>query len=356
MKKFFRHGLIIGKFYPLHAGHSHLIRTALASCERLTVLVIASPAESIPLDTRVAWVRGEHPNAIVKSAIDDGRTDFSSPAAWDRHMAAAKGLLDSSVDAVFSSHPHGAELARRLKARWIQVDPERRHTPVSGSAVRNDLPGYWWALAPSVREQLAQRAVVVGSESSGAEQLAEQLAEQFGVPCVPDFRREWTAVRPGGLWAPWHAAEFEFITREQFHAEERGLRATPKPIVICAGDMLSAALWNERLLGPGSRTQSILRNALEQPPLIYLLADEDASIQRSDGSSDEAVKRRMQQRFRDVLQNQDTPWTEIRGTPAGRLNDAKAAIEAQLSGAFNFAPPAQHPARSNNVRTAAERR
>lgn len=354
MKKFFRHGLIIGKFYPLHAGHSHLIRTALASCERLTVLVIASPTESIPLETRVDWIRGEHPNAIVRSATDDGRTDFSSPAAWDQHMAAAKGLLDSSVDAVFSSHAHGAELARRLKARWIQVDPDRRHTPVSGSAVRNDLSGYWWALAPSVREKLAQRAVVVGSESSGAGQLAKRLAEQLGVPCVPDFREEWTSVRPGGLWAPWHAAEFEFITREQLHAEERGLRSTPKPVAVCAGDMLSAALWNERLLGPGNRAQSILRSALEHPPLIYLLADEDASMHQ--GDHDEAARRRMQQRFRDVLHNQSTPWVEIRGTAAARLSDAKAAIEAQLSGAFQFAPPAQHPSRGDHGRNVAEHR
>lgn len=352
MKKFFRHGLIIGKFYPLHAGHSHLIRTALASCEQLTVLVIGSTAESIPLATRVAWVQGEHPNAVVRSAVDDGRTDFSSPAAWDQHMAVAKGLLDSSVDAVFTSNPHGAELARRLKARWVQIDPERRHTPVSGSAVRQDLSGYWWALTPAVRQCLAQRAVVLGSESSGAEELAQQLAQQLGVPCVPDFSREWAAVRPGGVWAPWHAAEFEFIMREQLHAEERGLRATAKPLVVCSGDMLSTALWNERLLGPGNRTQSILRNALAHPPLIYLLVDEHPGI----GSDDEPARRRMQQRFRDVLQNQSTPWTELRGTDAARLSEAKAAVETQLSGAFSFAPPTHHPERANRTRNIAERR
>lgn len=348
MKKFFRHGLIVGKFHPLHAGHSHLIRTALASCRRLTVLVIGSPEESIPLEIRVAWVQEEHPNAVVRSATEEAGINFSGPAAWDQHTALVRGMLDAPVDVIFSSNAHGAELARRVKARWIRIDPDRRHTPVSGAALRNDLAGYWWALTPAVRQYFAQRAVVVGTESSGAGELAQQLAEQFGVPCVPDFSREWAAVRPGGLWAPWHAAEFEFITLEQLHAEERGLRATPEPLVVCAGDMLSTALWNERLLGPGSRTQSILRKASAHPPLLYLLADEDPSTHSESSSSEDAARRRMQQRFRDVLQNQNTPWTELRGTPAARLNEAKAAVQKQLqrqvTEALSFAQSAKHPA------------
>lgn len=354
MKKFFRHGLIIGKFYPLHAGHSHLIRTALASCERLTVLVIASSTDSIPLEKRVSWVQGEHPNAVVRSALDDGRVDFSSPAAWDQHMAVAKGLLDSAVDAVFTSSPHGAELARRLKARWIQVDPDRRHTPVSGTAVRNDPAGYWWALTPAVRQYLAQRVVVVGSESSGTTELAQQLAERFEVPWVPEFGREWSAIRPGGLWAPWHAAEFEFISREQLHAEAEALRATPKPLVICDGDLLSTALWNERHLGPGHRAQAVLKQAMEHPPLVYLLTGDD--VPASQPREDEAAQRRMQSRFRDVLQGQNTPWFEIRGGQAKRIAEAKTAVDGLLADAFHVKHPLERSRGFSQPKNVAERR
>ena len=42
------HGLVIGKFYPPHAGHLALVRAALARCDRVTVLVLGSPQESIP--------------------------------------------------------------------------------------------------------------------------------------------------------------------------------------------------------------------------------------------------------------------------------------------------------------------
>jgi len=36
------HGLVIGKFYPPHLGHHHLIAGAARQVERLTVLVMAS--------------------------------------------------------------------------------------------------------------------------------------------------------------------------------------------------------------------------------------------------------------------------------------------------------------------------
>jgi HTH-type transcriptional regulator, transcriptional repressor of NAD biosynthesis genes len=41
----FGHGLIVGKFYPPHAGHLHLISQAVMACDRVTVLVMAARRE-----------------------------------------------------------------------------------------------------------------------------------------------------------------------------------------------------------------------------------------------------------------------------------------------------------------------
>jgi len=35
--KRYEHGLVMGKFYPLHAGHSALIRAASRQCRRVSV-------------------------------------------------------------------------------------------------------------------------------------------------------------------------------------------------------------------------------------------------------------------------------------------------------------------------------
>lgn len=43
------HGLVIGKFYPPHAGHHLLVRTAARTCRQVTVVVMAAFTESIPL-------------------------------------------------------------------------------------------------------------------------------------------------------------------------------------------------------------------------------------------------------------------------------------------------------------------
>ncbi len=171
---------MLGKFYPFHAGHQALVRAAAARCERVTVQVLASSVESIPLDVRAAWVREEHPDVRVVAAMDEAEVDFDSPAAWDAHMPLIRDLLDEPVDAVLTSDPYGEELARRLDASWVQVDPGRVGTPVSGTAVRADVAGHWWALPSPVRAWFVRRVVVVGAESTGTTTLSHALADHLG--------------------------------------------------------------------------------------------------------------------------------------------------------------------------------
>lgn len=48
-------GLVLGKFMPYHAGHAHLIRTARASVDELTVLVCSIAREPIDGVLRHHW-------------------------------------------------------------------------------------------------------------------------------------------------------------------------------------------------------------------------------------------------------------------------------------------------------------
>src|SRR2546429_8633579 len=56
----YRHALVLGKFYPPHAGHHQLIRAAARQSARTTVAVLAASVESIPLADRVYWLAAEH--------------------------------------------------------------------------------------------------------------------------------------------------------------------------------------------------------------------------------------------------------------------------------------------------------
>ncbi|GAA2753520.1 adenylyltransferase/cytidyltransferase family protein [Amnibacterium kyonggiense] len=123
MSKPFRHGLALGKFYPLHAGYSNLIRKALRQCDEVTVQLLVNSAETNPLKTRLTWLQQEHPNANIVAGVDDSEVDFDSPTAWDEHMRAIERLLPKPIDAAFTSNECSAELVRRLGALWVQVDP-----------------------------------------------------------------------------------------------------------------------------------------------------------------------------------------------------------------------------------------
>ncbi|GAA3812459.1 AAA family ATPase [Cellulomonas soli] len=322
----FRHGLVIGKFYPPHAGHLALVRAALARCDRVTVQVLASSQESLAPELRAAWLAAELPGAHVVHAVDDAPVDYADDGAWDAHVAVMRSLLDAPVDAVLTSDSYGAELASRLGATWVQVDAGRRGTPVSGSAVRADPAAYWWALPAPVRAWYVRRVVVLGAESTGTTTLAEALTAHYGLPAVPEFGREWSAVRPGGLEAPWHTAEFDLVAREQARLEDDAATRSPVPLLVCDTDPLATTLWHERYVGAPS--PSVQAFAAGRVPDLYLLTGDEIPFVQDGLRDGEHVRHDMQARFREVLAAQadagGAPWFELRGSHDERL---RAAIE-----------------------------
>ncbi|WP_318152692.1 AAA family ATPase [Microbacterium helvum] len=338
----FRHGLVIGKFYPLHAGHSHLIREALRASDRVTVQVLAASVESIPLATRADWIREEHPTAHVVAAIDDAPVDFDSADAWDAHTAVIAGLLDRPVDAVFTSDAYGAELAGRLGVQWVQVDPGRERNPVSGTAIRADPAAHWHELSPAVRASLAARIVVLGAESTGSTTLAEALAEAYRTAWVPEYGRELSLTREGGMEAPWRSDEFDLIVDRQIALEDAALRRVPVPLLVCDTDVLATALWHERYVdatdAPAMTERLLARARTHRPDLYLLTGDEIPFVQ--DGTRDgEHIRHDMQQRFRDELAAQPAPWAEVRGDVAARVAASLPLIDAAIARRLSFAAP-----------------
>lgn len=337
----YAHGLVLGKFYPLHAGHGALLHAAQRRCARVTVQVVGSSVESVPVAVRAGWLAEEHPGVHVVTAVDDHPVDLASESAWRHHVALAESMLDSPVDAVLTSDPYGAELARRLGATWLQVDPGRRTTPVSGTAVRADVPGHWWALGPAVRAWLVRRVVVLGAESTGSTTLATALAEALGTAWVPEFGRAWTARRPGGLTAPWHSAEFDLVAAEQARAEDAAARRVPRPVLVCDTDVLATTVWHERYTGTASPT--VAAAAAARVPDLYLLTGDEIPFV-DDGMRDgEHLREAMTARFREVLAAQPAPWVEVRGSRSERLATALGHVAALLARGWDLAPPLTDP-------------
>ena len=352
------HGLVIGKFYPPHAGHHLLVRTAAALCKRVSVVVMAAAWERIPLADRVAWMREVHagePNVAVTGVRDDHPVDYQSDAVWRAHVAlmleGARALSPAPVDAVFTSEGYGPELGRRLGARHVPVDPERGLVPMSGTAVRRDPATAWEHLSPPVRAGLARRVVIVGAESTGKTTLAAELAAAlrarggpFGLTrWVPEYGREHTirlfaqararaalegtpAPRLEDL--PWSSPDFALIAAAQSRMEDAEARAGG-PVLVCDTDAFATGIWHERYVG--RRDPETEAQAQSRRGALYLLTDPEDVPFVQDGLRDgERIRRWMTGVFAERLEATGRSWSWLRGARAARLEAAVAAVAEML--------------------------
>jgi NadR type nicotinamide-nucleotide adenylyltransferase len=356
----FRHGLVIGKFYPPHAGHHFLIRAAADACEQLTVVVMAADVESIPLAARVGWIEAAHPGVRVAGVVDNLPVDYDSAEIWAGHVALMRSALTAPVDAVFSSEPYGAELARRFDAAPVVLDVGRETFAVSGTAVRADPVRYWADLEPPVRGWLSRRVVVLGAESTGTTTLSRELAAALrdrGGPhartgWVPEYGRELTVAKlavaratadPAGpvptvFDVGWDDADFAMVCRRQSEAEERAAR-DGGPVLVCDTDALATTVWQQRYLGAASA--EVLSLAAGLPPrALYLLTSDQGVPFHDDGLRDgEHLRGWMTGRFRELLTSGRTPWLELTGSRQQRLAGALAAVDSLLAGGWALNDP-----------------
>ncbi|MGW6983756.1 AAA family ATPase [Streptomyces sp. NPDC054932] len=349
------HGLVLGKFYPPHAGHHHLVRTAQDQCERLTVLVCAASVESVPLADRVAWMREAHPGAHVVGAVDDIPVDLNDPAVWEAHMAVFRGAVPGRVDAVFTSEEYGSELARRFGAEEVLVDRERTLFPVSGTAVRKDPVGSWEFLGPAVRAALTRRVVVLGAESTGTTTLSRALADHYrrrgGVWArtgwVAEYGRRYSeeklaaarAADPAASWADvsFTSQEFPVIARHQDADEEHAARLG-SPVLFCDTDSFATGIWHERYMG--GRNAEVERIADLTRRDLYLLTDHADVPFEDDGLRDgEHLRPWMTERFRAELERTGRRFLVVRGNREARLETAARAVDELLAEGWHFTDP-----------------
>ena len=360
-------GLVIGKFYPPHLGHHHLLSSAARQVDRLTVLAMASRAESVGLDERVRWLREVHrdePVDVVGTPCDIPM-DLGSDPVWSAHVAmiraASMAHSPDVIDVVFSSEDYGPELARRLGARHSLVDRARVTHPISGTAVRADVARQWERLHPVVRAGLATRIVVLGAESTGTTTVSRALADHYrsggGVwtrtQWVPEYGREHTVLKHRravevasghGMPLPpledvvWRSEDFAYIARRQLAYEERAARRG-SPVLICDTDPLATRVWERRYMGGASHAAAEAVPELPQRSM-YLLTDHDEVPFVQDGWRDgERVRADMTGWFIDELTAHAHSWALLTGSLQDRIALARRIIDELLRDAGGLSHP-----------------
>lgn len=320
-------GLVIGKFYPPHRGHKHLIDSARAQVDRLIVIVAHHPSQTILGELRKAWLEEIHPDCEIHLVPDELEDDSAQWAEFTIHH------LGRSPDIVFSSEAYGSEYARLMNARHGMIDQARVTVPISGTAVRSSPLDHLDFLEPCVRAHFIRRIVLIGAESTGKTTLAPLLAEHFQTRWVPEYGREHWQQKVRGLTMDgplpgWSEEEFVHIATEQQTRENLAARSANR-ILICDTNAFATGTWYERYYGRRSdRVDAIGKEAKAD---LYLLTASDIPFVQDGFRDGERIRHWMHKRFHEQFSPGPSPWALITGDYSNRLKTAISAIEKSLA-------------------------
>lgn len=250
-------GLVVGKFAPLHLGHEHVIRAAIAACDHVILLSYSSPEfPGCEPARRTKWLEARFPETtrIVLDHAADSLPDNSDSDETHREFCAdvLHRLVKQPVDAIFTSETYGPGFAADFSRRQcspvahVAIDAMRDTVPVSGTALRADIHGLRRYLSPVVYATFIDRIAILGGESTGKSTLAAALAEELGTSYVAEYGRELWDQRAGKLvFEDMPAIAHEQIKREQ----EALLSPTTHRFLICDTSPLTTLFYSMEIFG-----------------------------------------------------------------------------------------------------------
>jgi NadR type nicotinamide-nucleotide adenylyltransferase len=325
-------GLVVGKFYPPHKGHKHLIDTARAQVDRLIVLVLHHVSHKIPGELRRDWVAHIHPDCEVCLVADTLDNDSKQWADW------TLAYLSRAPDVVFSSEDYGDDYAAFMGCRHVSVDRRRLTVPTSGTAIRRQPLEHLDFLEPCVRAYFVRRVVLVGAESTGKTTLAAELADHFGTAWVPEYGREYWERKVAGLSMDgplpgWTSDEFVHIAAEQQRRENLAARSARK-VLIADTNAFATGIWHERYLG--YRDRAVDAVGASDKVDLYLLTEPDFPFVQ-DGLRDGVdIRHGMHQRFVQVLARTGVRTVRVAGSRDRRRAAAIEEVDTLLRAPFDL--------------------
>ena len=181
----YTHGIIIGKFFPLHRGHCFLIDVALRNSNTVTLFLCSLPTESIAGAIRVSWMKRLFPalNIVhINTARSEAHRD--NPRAVEIWAQTIKAHLSQKADVLFASESYGEVLAQLLGVHFVNVDPRRNIIPVSGHSIRSAPLAHWQYLPEVVRSYFVLPVMVSLDTPAQETKIVQQLATHFATTAL----------------------------------------------------------------------------------------------------------------------------------------------------------------------------
>lgn len=323
-KKRYTKGFVLGKFLPPHAGHLHLVRSAMAQTEELTVLVCTIRKEPIPGHLRYRWMCELFPDARVIHVTDEvpsyphEHPDFE--AIWTSLL---RRVTDPDTEVFFSSEDYGDDVARWLNIAHVLIDKERIRFPVSGTHIRNDAFRYWDFIPENVSPYFVKRIVLTGPESTGKTTMAERLARHYDTAWVEEYGRDYF-VQNGGIK---EIADLSRIARGQVRLEEAALLKANK-FLFCDTDLVVTQVWSEIYFK--QCPQEVIGLSHQRHYDLHLLMDTDLPWE-DDGTREFPQLREWHfRRLKEELDKRNYPYVVISGNSEERFRACIRAIRQHM--------------------------
>lgn len=169
----------------------------------------------------------------------------------------------------------------------------------------------------------SKKIVVIGPESTGKSTLCEMLATHYQTQWVREYAREYLLN---------HGMDYTFenlltIAKGQLDGEERIANEMHQGLLFIDTDMYVMKVWCEFVFNRCH--QWIIDQIALHRYDFYLLCNTDLpwAADPLREYPDLESREKLFHIYKDLLQNQSTPWIEITGGAEGRLSQAIRAID-----------------------------
>ena len=317
-----RKGIVIGKFMPLHKGHTALIDFALKHCNNLIVLVGTKEDEPVSGKMRLHWLTEtyQYNSRVIIEYTDEDLPDssYSSKSVskvWADYLI--KRFPDISV--IYSSEKYGDYLAGYMGIEHKCFDLERKHFPVSATDIRNEPFKHWDFITESVRPYYVKKVCVYGPESTGKSILTEKLAEHFNTDYVPEMARDILGSR--------HVVYDDISVIARVHALEilKKEEAANK-ILFCDTDLTTTKIYSEHYFNKVPDFPLWIENANKYA--LYLFCDIDVPWINDSQRDSPHLREEHKAWFLKELKNNGTSFYLINGTWENRFIKACYAVKS----------------------------
>jgi len=167
-----------------------------------------------------------------------------------------------------------------------------------------------------------KKVAIIGPESTGKSTLCEQLAVQYQTEWIPEFARNYLLE----IRRPYTYEDLLYIAQGQLAQEDHIVSTVNSGLVFIDTDMYVMKVWCEYVF---KKCHPFILNEIANRKYdAYLLCNTDLPWVADELREypDLESRERLYYMYKDLMVNQLTPWTDIRGDYNERLQKAIAFI------------------------------